>query len=46
MEATRWPEDYQRVVSGNHLVLGIGYLDDARIDNLRALLRWHITGLV
>ncbi len=46
LDCTCWPTDYRRVVSGNHLVLGIGYLDDARIDNLRALLRWHIAGLV
>lgn len=46
LDFTRWPADYQRVVSGNHLVLGIGYLDDARIDDLRALLRSFIARLV
>lgn len=43
---TRWPEDYRRAVSENHLVLGIGYLDDARIDDLRAVLCSHISELI
>jgi hypothetical protein len=46
LDFTRWPEDYKRAVSENHLVLGIGYLGDARINDLRALLRSHISELI
>ena len=41
-----WPEDYQREVSGSHIVLGRQYLEAAKCDRLRALLKEYILKLV
>lgn len=41
-----WPRDYRRTYSEGHLVLGADYLDEARTDELAAVLRQAISRLV
>ncbi len=41
-----WPRDYKRVVAEGHLILGSGYQETQRADELRETLRQQITTLL
>lgn len=41
-----WPQDYRRLAAEDHLVLGISYLETARLDDLRAIVQMQVARLV